>query len=454
MSGRQACLQAVLERMTPVVPELQGVRDLADFRAVVEVRGPERHAVEIESLLAHRPPVVDVRGGSERQPQVETWRSWLGDEAPECIAVLRSGTEDDPIVAMRLDDLGALGGRLHWIRAWPSAAEVLRELEALQPDVLVVPSLATCRALEAVRRLPLEATLSRLKLVLTEFDAGVAIRSRVCVRHAGWYGQGGRLAVASVRRPYDSAVLAVHSQIIELLPYSNPVEDARRVYASQPILPEHAEMDQRYELVVTSAAMLRMRTGDHVTVVGFDPPLPGEQQPRPRVRRLPPPPDDLRLYGCTVAGAWLTASVRQCLQREDPALVDAEIGLDPRARARRLRRLRLRYRSVPSPDYFVDTEAEALANVELESQRPRGLLLRIELHGHVQNRLLGQLATRLDRSLRRRSPAYDHLRAQKELRPPRVLMTSAGTAFAKEQERIAGLDGPVQLPIVRVVRDL
>ena len=150
-------------------------------------------------------------------------------------------------------------------------------------------------------------------------------------------------------------------------------------------------------------------------VVGFDPPTHAAPHPRVRVVRLSTPPPDVALEGCTVAGAWLTASVRQALAPEDPALVSAEIGPDPQSLA-----------FVPSPpssssrlgDPFGDTELSPRSLQGNEgTRRPRALLCRIELQGFVRPELARRLSTRIDDNLRRRSPAYAWLRERSELEP-------------------------------------
>jgi hypothetical protein len=171
------------------------------------------------------------------------------------------------------------------------------------------------------------------------------------------------------------------------------------------------------------------------------------------VVRLTPAPADVRLEGCTVAGSWLTASVRQSLAREDPALVQAEIGPDPL--------------SVPSAEAAVRTASvklhEAFADTELgglrpgtggyrnRRRRPRSLLCRIELQGYVNTDLPKKLSERIDTSLRQRSAAYDHLRERAELQAPRVLVVPAGSKRKDEQRRIEKLEGAVRVPDVRVV---
>ncbi|MCA9709202.1 MAG: hypothetical protein KDK70_25380, partial [Myxococcales bacterium] len=198
---------------------------------------------------------------------------------------------------------------------------------------------------------------------------------------------------------------------------------------------------------------LRLRTDEHVRVVGFGPPCRPAPFPRPRVVRLSSSPPDVALEGCTVAGAWLTASIRQAFQREDPALVAAEIGPDPRSVPRGVVALPTAA-SMRLPDAFQDTELGWMARTgtqRVERHRPRALLVRVEVQGYVAPELTGLLSQRIDQSLRRRSPAYDYLRERDELLEPRVMVVPAGTRRSEEDRRIRELVGGVWVPEVRVV---
>jgi hypothetical protein len=197
---------------------------------------------------------------------------------------------------------------------------------------------------------------------------------------------------------------------------------------------------------------VRLRSGEHVKVVGFDMPSSSAPMPRARVVRLAPAPADLGLEGCTVAGAWLTASVRQALSREDPALVFAEIGPDPSSVPSGAAAVR----SARITDTFSETELGWLTKTgahRVARKRPRGLLLRIELQGFVGADLAPKLSKRIDASLRLRSPAYAHLRQSGDLSAPRVLVARAGTRTRDEERRVAALAGKVRFGDVRVVED-
>lgn len=455
--GRDACLRVLVERLgsTDAGREhgLGRLESLEDLRATVPIRDLETHEREVTARLgfvASEGSEVRAFAELERDHAIGVWLHFLGERPPERVALLRAGRFDRAIEDVFLEDLRGLGGTLLHIDRMSDAAGVLARLEAFDPDLLVVASALTCRFLEGVHGSPLETRLRSLRLILAEHDIRRPMRTHVDIRRAGWLGPAGRIGLASVRPPVDAFTLAVGSQILELLPYTNPEDDARRVYAERTVLPEDATVSHRYELVLTSpAGFLRVRTGEHVRVVGFDAPSAAAPFPRPRVVRLSHPPADVQLEGCTVGGAWLTASIRQALGREDPALVQAEIGADPMTIPRRAA-----WSSGSMTDVFADTELGWLARTgmhRLGRARPRGLLVRIELQGHVDARLAGKLSQRIDQSLARCSPAYAHLREQGELVPPRIVILEAGTRRRDEQRRITSLSGRVWAPEVRVV---
>ncbi len=439
---------------------LDGITSLEDFRQSVPIFDRAGHEREVENLLGFGAiddanPAAMTTGGAEheRDAVLEVWRARLGD-APVRRTALLLAPGRDPLAERTLrDDLRALGGELFVLDRIDDAARALERLRTFDPDLLVAPSLMVCAWLERSQRLALGRQLPSLRAVLCEHDLGRPARLDVPTLGIGWFHRGLRCGLPSVRAPDDAVTLAVGSQLLELLPYTNPEDDGRRVYAEHTILPEAAFLGHRYEVVVSSAlGMIRLRTEQHVRVVGFDPPTPLAPWPRARVVRLSTPPPDVALEGCTVAGAWLTASVRQSLAPEDPALVAAEIGPDPQTIGPRttsgssssMRRLgglgdtefgeiTLRGATVPAPG------------------RPRGLLCRIELQGLVRPDLSRRVSTRIDESLRLRSPAYAYLRERGELGPPRVIVLPAGTSASEQRRRITELDGAVWMPDVRVV---
>jgi hypothetical protein len=464
VNGRDHCLRSIVEQLggTKAGREmgLHRVRSLEDFRETVPVRPRTEHAEEVESRVgfnAHDGASdlarVLAAGALEREVNVGVWMALLGGRPPQRTALLRAQHFDTPVDEILVDDLKALGGSVSRIDAWDAAPDVLSQLERIDPELLVVPSALTCLVLESVHRSPLERRLRTLRLILAEHDIRRSIRSRVPVRAAGWTHAAGRLGVATLRPPRNAITLAQGTTIIELLAYSNPEEDGRRVYADTTVLPEQAILGQRYEIVISSAqGFMRMRSGEHVKVVGFDMPSTVAPFPRARIVRLAPAPADVRLEGCTVAGAWLTASVRQALSREDPALVFAEIGPDPLSLPSGAAAMRTG--SARLPDAFKDTELGWLAKTgahRVVRKRPRGLLVRIEMQGYVGPELAPKLSDRIDANLRLRSPAYAHLRESDDLSPPRVLVARAGTRGRDEDRRVFALAGKVRFEDVRVV---
>ena len=457
---RDDCLRLLVEQLGPTRPGrelgLHAVRSLEDFRASIPIRDRDRHQDEVTERFGFGIGGDDFEnpGGWERDVPVGIWNAWLGEQAPGKVALLRGRRFDTAVDEILVEDLQTLGGELRRIDRWESAEAVLEQLEAFEPDVLVVPSVLTVCTLESVFRAPLERRLPKLQLILAEHDLRRSRRTRIPVRSAGWIEAPGRFAVPSARGADHSVTLAVGTCLIELLAYSNPEEDGERVYARHTTLPENAVMGQRYELVVSSPhGFLRLRTGEHVRVVGFDMPYAPAEFPRPRVLRLPPAPADVRLEGCTVSGAWLSASIRQALHREDPALVFAEIGPDPLSIP--AIGASLRTGSARLPEAFDDTELSWLTRTGThrlgKRKRPRGLLLRIEVQGYVSPELVGKLSQRIDANLQLRSPAYAHLRKRDELDPPRVMVVPAGTRGRDEQRRVETLGGVVRHPDVRVV---
>lgn len=463
--ARQRCLALMIDQLGPTrlgrELGLGRLHSLDDLRASLPILDREHHERDVEQHLgfglvdstdAH---ARELSGGAlERDAVISTWRALLRSGTPRRVALLR-GYAVDPIAdRIARDDVRALDAEVLVLDRIDDPAAALERLEEFEPGLLVVPSVLTLRWLESVHRSALERRLRSLRLVLAEHDLGQEVRTRVRVVTSGWIHRSGRLGLPTLRPPDHALTLAVGSQIIELLPYGNPEEDARRVYAEHTVLPEHAVMGQRYELVVSSPlGCLRLRTDEHVRVVGFDAPTSLAPFPRPRVVRLAPAPADVALEGCTVAGAWLTASIRQAFQREDPALVAAEIGPDPRsvprgvAASQTAAHMRL-------PDAFSDTELGGMTRTgtqRIERHRPRALVVKIEVQGYVAPELTGFLSRRIDTSLRRHSPAYDYLRQRDELQPPRVMVLPSGTRRSEEDRRIRELVGGVWVPEVRVV---
>jgi len=464
-SGRQRCLAQIVEHLGPTSLGrelgLSRLRSLDDLRASLPIMDRERHEREVELHLGFGLAESDDAqsralsgGGWERDAVVAIWQAFQRNRIAQRVVLLR-GHNVDPIVdRIARDDVRALNVEVLAIDRVEDPEAVLERLVDFGPELLLVPSVLTLRWLESVHRGALERRLRTLRLILAEHDLGQPVRTRVRVATAGWIHRSGRLGLPTLRPPGHALTLAVGSQIIELLPYGNPEEDARRVYADETVLPEHAIVGQRYELVVSSPlGFLRLRTDEHVRVVGFDAPSEHAPFPRPRVVRLAPAPPDVTLEGCTVGGAWLTASIRQAFFPEDPALVAAEIGPDPRSVPRGVAKFQTAA-SMRLPAAFKDTELAWLARTgsqRIERHRPRALLVRVEIQGYVAAELTGFLSRRIDQSLRRRSPAYDYLRERDELQPPRVMVLPSGTRRSEEDRRIRELVGGVWVPDVRIV---
>lgn len=462
MTGREECLRLLIEHLgaTHAGRELgvDRLSSLQDLRSSIPIRDRERHLDEVTARLGFGALEGDIRvadlvaGTRERDHVVGVWRWYLRERAPRRVALLRGQHFDRPIEEVMVDDLRELGGEVLRVSTVDDPRRVLNELESFAPDLLIVPSAMTCRYLESVHRAPLESRLDKLRLILAEHDLKRPVRTRIPLRSAGWLSHGGRIGLPSAREPSNAFTLAIASQIIELLPYSNPEEDARRVYARHAVLPEDAVVGQRYELVVTApVGLVRLRTNEHVVVVGFDAPSELAPFPRPRVVRLTPAPGDVQLEGCTVAGAWLAAAIRQALNREDPALVQAEIGPDPHSvptEGGGQRSATLRW-----SETFADTEYGSMGRAPggARKRRPRGLLVRIELQGFVDPKLALTLSRRIDDSLRHGSPAYAHLRSREELLAPRVTVLESGARKREQDMRVQRLGGRVWTPEVRVV---
>jgi hypothetical protein len=441
---------------------LMRLTSLNDFRASIPLLDPETHTERVTARLGFGLEEIDddtLTGAEiERGSLCAAWRQRLAGARPRRVAVLQALADDPLIDAVRLDDLRALGDKLELLRieSMPQDPEQLIErLRSFGPDAIVVPSLATCGWLEQVVRAPLERRLPKLRWLFAEHDLDERIRSRVPVINAGWLHAAGRVGLPSRRSPFDAFSLATRSTVIELLPHGDPEIDHRPRRAERTVLPEAAILGERYELVLSSPlGFLRLRSGQHVRVVGFTPPPVGAEAghegasdslPRPRVVRLPPPPADAALEGVTVPGAWLTASVRQAFLPEDPALVAAEIAADPDAVDASARASR------PGYDPFADTELGASrVATRRKGPKPRSLVVRLEVQGQASGSFSVQIADRIDLDLRRRSAAYDWLRERDELWEPRVVIAKPGTARRSRERRVRALWGPVARPVVQM----
>jgi hypothetical protein len=440
--------------------DLARLRTLADFQASVPLLDVDAHAARVTAKLGFDLPELPESelgaGERDRAELINIWRQRLraaGSEGrvPHRIALLHAPADDPLIDRLRLDDLAALAPgsellRIHSLDGDPNAQ--LDALRRFAPDTLVMPSLATCSWLEGVMRTPLERQLENLRWLFAESDLDQRIRTRLPVINAGWIHIAGRIALPTRRSPWQGFSLATRSLLIELLPHGDPEVGPRQHGQDRlTVLPENSILGERYELVLSSPlGFLRLRSGLHVRVVGFvPPPEDGEDTlPRPRVVRLPPPPADISLEGVTLPGAWLTSSVRQAFNREDPALVAGEIAADPRDDPGDRN-------AIAQLEPFVDTELGASrAGARDRGPKPRALIVRVEVQGQTDHAFAPRLARRIDDDLRSRSAAYEWLRSRDDLWALRVVVAQAGTARRARDQRIRWLNGPVERPIVRV----
>jgi hypothetical protein len=446
---------------------LTGVRSSADLRESVPLMDAATHLETVEGRLGFAGEGTsspEAPGERERGRLVAHWRGLLSQAdsnrpAPERVGVFTSPADDPQVDRMRWRDLSALGAvevdRIEGPRtARARGLETLvQALRSWGGDTLLLPSLSTCSWLEAHFRAPIERALPGLRWLLVEHDFDRRVRSRVPAVNAGWLHAAGRIGIPALRPPHSSFCLATDSCVIELLPESDAQADPRHRVLASTIEPARAIMGERYEIVVSSAlGYLRLRTGEHVRVVGFTAPdnlVPGgSTSPRPRVVRLHPPPDDVRLEGVTLAGSWLTAAVRQAFRPEDPALVAAEIGPDPGAVPEGDRETYSR--SMMDP--FADTELGASRHRARRSRRgPRALFVRVELQGESDLGITARLSSRIDQALWERSAAYAYLRDNGELWDPRVMVADPGTARRGREARLFARAHRVEVPSVRVV---
>lgn len=461
--GRRRRLAAIVRALgeTEVGRELGLLRlaNLADFQATVPLMDAATHVGRVTARLGFGLDGFDdetLTAAEVERPAVRAaWRLRLGGaRPPRRVAMLWAHADDQVVDRVRLDDLGSLadGTELLRIEGVPGDPErLLADLRRFRPEALAVPSLATCGWLESLVRGPLERRFPGLRWLLAEYDLDERIRSRLPVLNAGWLHAAGRVGLPARRGPARGLLLATRSTLIELLPHGDPEIDPRSRATESTVLPERAVLGERYEVVLSSPlGFLRLRTGLHIRVVGFAAPElvsgdAGDSLPRPRVVRLHPPPADAALEGVTLAGAWLTASVRQVFLPEDPALVAADIAADPDALDASGRASRT------GLDPFTDTELGASrAGSRRKGPKPRALVIRLEVQGHAAPDFPMRIAERVDQALRRRSAAYDWLRERDELWEPRIVIARSGTARSERERRLRSLWGPVARPVVRM----
>ena len=458
-SGRERALEALLTGLGGSAVgrrfDLGRVRSLADLRAQVPLMDAATHAREVEAHLgfgaidARDPRAREASGAiHERAEAAAVWRGLLGGVEARRAVLLQAREIDGSVDRIVIDDLAALGAEVTRIERVEDDEALLAAIEAAAPTILAAPSVFTLGWLEGLWGAPLDRALPSLRVLLAGHDLGRRVRARVPVESAGWIHRSGRLGLPSPRPPARAFTLAVGSQVIELLPHRAVDEAGERIFAAETVLPEEAIVSQHYEVVVSSAlGYLRLRTEEHVQVVGFDPPTALAPWPRPRVIRLRPPPQAAALEGVSLAGVWLTAAVRQAFRPEDPALVAATVGPDPGALGPSGRR------GGAAADPFAETELGGAprAGARARPLLPRRLLVQVEVQGLGRVDLAERLGRAIDDDLRRRSAAYDHLRGRRELDGPRVAIVAAGSFRGAQERRIRSLRGRVGVPEVRVV---
>lgn len=470
LDGRLRAVRALALKLGPTEIgrrfALANLRTFEDLRGAVPIFDEPTHRLEIEAplgfgVMEHDDPMLEeiVGAGRERAAATAAWAvSTKPDveqgshEVPRRIAVLRAASHDPWIDRILADDLETLaagrGTQVEILRLTnvDDRSATLDRLRTFVPEAIVVTSLALVTWFEHETRCPLERALPSLRWIFAEHDLEAKVRARLPVLSTGWFHRAGRLGLPSTRGKRIST-LATGSTLIELLPTGSLVVDGRARTAASTVLPEHAHLGGRYELVVSSpTGVLRLRTGEYVRVVGFDPPTQVAPFPRPRVvRRLPPPPD-LPLEGMTLSGAWLTASVRQAFLPEDPALVSADVAVDPDTIDGEIGSTHSRTR-----DPFADTELGGRVGPGRRHRNPRGFRVHVEVQGQWVKDLPKKLAQRIDADLQRRSSAYRYLRERDELYLPAVTIVRPGTHRARMESQLRELSGPTRRSIVRVV---
>lgn len=459
--GREQALAALVRRFgsSKLGREfgLHRVRGVADFRATVPLFDRRSHAREVEPELGFGEgdpkDSGPVDGAWQSTRPWAVWSSQTQNWPPQRVLSLRRETQGTEAARIRREDLAVPGGRAPAFRG-PDGLHDLREMqEALTefaPDTLVVSSLALCRSLERLGRCQLERLAPSLKVILTEHDFEVGLRTRASVLNLGWIERAGRVAIPSAHGPRSAMSLTGRDLIVELLPWTDPDKDGRSQPSDATVLPEHAVLGARYEVVLSApTGMLRRRSGAHIRVIGFEPPSQADPGLRPRFVRRLPPPADLRVEGTTLAGARLTAAVRQAFQPEDPALVSAWISVRHSDRSS-VTAHESDGRDLTSATFFEDTELGRPVPGPRLGRRADTVTVRVEVQGVAPPRLPRDLSYRVDRDLRRRSAPYAHLRDGGVLQAPEVRICAPGTTQAEQIERELALDGPVRGAAIRV----
>lgn len=382
-----------------------------------------------------------------RARAVEAWRARAGAVGLDRVLCLRRDRGEGRESAIIRGDLRAYGNaECSWrsVSSLASIDDLAEIMGAFRPTGIVWSSAGLCRRLEQATQSAVERQWPSVRAMWFEHDFEVPIRSRLPRLNVGWPSLAGRIAIPSDRGPGSALELAAPGMVVELLEWSDPDRDGRSRPTTRTVWPEEAVIGARYELVVTAACgWLRRRLGVHVRVVGFAPPLPGDPRWRPRFVRRLSPPSDVPLEGVTLAGAHVTAAVRQAFRPEDPALVGGKIFVGVRRDAGDDTGDRLEARSPGvAPDEGISRRGRRAGALEIE----------VEVQGFASPRFIRMLSDRIDRDLRHRSAEYQALREARGLRRPQVRICTSTAAADEQLSREMALDGPVRANLIESVR--
>ncbi|MGB1699040.1 MAG: hypothetical protein ACPHRO_03730, partial [Nannocystaceae bacterium] len=238
---------------------LHRVRSVADFRATIPLFDPWRHAREVEPELGFG----DSEGFGTGPRETATardhlWKVWSvqsDDWPPRKVLSLRRETQGTHAAKIRREALVAADGSAPEF----VGPEGLQDLEAMReallevaPDTLLVSSLSLCRSLERLGRGHLERIAPSLRMILAEHDFEVPLRTRLPVLNLGWIERAGRVARPASVGPRSAMSLTGHALILELLPWTDPDKDGRSQPGEATVLPEHALLGGRYEVVMSA----------------------------------------------------------------------------------------------------------------------------------------------------------------------------------------------------------
>lgn len=450
---------------TPVGAEagLDRLGSFDDLRASLPVRDAVEHREAVERRLGFGDDDELEGTAAARAAVVARWQASSGLERPPRRFARLAPQERRGLAQARLADLMAWGGPDARCQHFePQAAEqMLERLAAAAPEALVVPSLHTIAWLERASRSAIERRLPSMRVLMSEYDMHLRVRSALPLLSVGRWHAAGRLALppdpsrSGVRGRHVAArlELAWDSTLLELRDAGTQSQSQDRrnlkANASDVCVPLHrGVMGARYELVVSaSSGFLRARTGVFVRLVGYarvdDAAGPARV---PRVQPIVAPPPDLRLEGVTLRGAWLTSALRHAFEPEDPALIAGEIrGRTPAGARGPSATL-----GASAAELFDETELGRTAAVMRTRARPRQIELRVELRGVGREGFEQRLATRFDQRLCASNPAYAFLRERGDLQLPVVERARDGRERADLWLRAGALQGAVARPQIQV----